>query len=204
MTKIQTRPPLILASQSPFRLKMLADAGVQVEAQAAGIDERAVEAPLRGSGATAEDVAMVLAEAKAGAVSESRPEALIIGADQTLSLDGELLHKPADMSEARRRLLQLSGKTHQLNSAVTLVRGGETLWRHVSVAHMTVRALEPDFVGRHLARVGDAALASVGAYQVEGEGIQLFERIEGDFFAIVGLPLLPLLAALRDLGAIDG
>ncbi|MEP4752584.1 MAG: Maf family protein, partial [Nitratireductor sp.] len=83
-------------------------------------------------------------------------------------------------------------------------RGGETLWRHVSVAHMTVRALEPDFVGRHLARVGDAALTSVGAYQVEGEGIQLFERIEGDFFAIVGLPLLPLLAALRDLGAIDG
>ncbi|WP_127598068.1 Maf-like protein [Nitratireductor alexandrii] len=204
MTRNQTRPPLVLASRSPFRLKMLADAGVPVEAIAADIDERAAEAPLLNSGAGAEDVALVLAEAKAGAVGEKRPDALVIGADQTLSLDGELLHKPADMAEARRRLLHLSGKTHQLNSAVVLVRGGQTLWRHVAVAQMTVRPLAPDFVGCHLARVGDAALASVGAYQVEGEGIQLFERIDGDFFAIIGLPLLPLLAALRDLGAIDG
>ncbi|MVA96640.1 Maf-like protein [Nitratireductor sp. CAU 1489] len=200
----QTRPPLVLASRSPFRRKMLADAGVAVEALAAEIDERAAEAPLLGSGASAEDVAMVLAEAKAGSVSEKRPEALVIGADQTLALDGELLHKPADMAEARRRLLLLSGKTHQLNSAVVLARGGETLWRHVSVAQMTMRTLTPDFVGRHLARVGDKVLASVGAYQVEGEGIQLFERIDGDFFAIIGLPLLPLLAALRDLDAFDG
>ena len=103
------------------------------------------------------------------------------------------------MEAARRHLLNLSGKTHQLNSAVALVRDGETLWSHVAVARLTMRALEPAFIGRYLARVGDKALSSVGAYQIEGEGIQLFEKIEGDYFTIVGLPLLPLLAALRDL-----
>ncbi len=128
----------------------------------------------------------------------------MIGSDQTLSLEGEILHKPADMEAARRRLLQLSGKTHLLHSAVVIAKDGETLWRDVGVARMTMRPLDPAFVGRHLARVGDKALTSVGAYQVEGEGIQLFQEIDGDFFTIVGLPLLALLAALRDLGAIDG
>ena len=128
----------------------------------------------------------------------------MLGCDQTLSLGDEMFHKPADMEGARRHLLALSGKTHQLNSAVVLVRNGETLWRHVGIARLTMRKLEPAFIGRHLARVGDKALSSVGAYQIEGEGIQLFEKIEGDYFTIVGLPLLPLLAALRELGAIDG
>jgi len=108
------------------------------------------------------------------------------------------------MEEARRRLLALSGKTHQLNSAIVLVRDGEVLWRHVGIARLTMRQLDPGFIGRHLSRVGDKALSSVGAYQIEGEGIQLFESIKGDHFTIVGLPLLPLLDQLRHLGAIDG
>ena len=196
--------PLILASSSPFRAAMLTAAGVAFEARAPDIDERLVESALDDTGAVPQDVALVLAEAKAQRVSEAVPDTLVIGSDQVLSLEGAVLHKPVDMEAARRRLLALSGRTHQLSTAVVLAHAGETLWRHVETADMTMRPLDPGFVGRHLSRVGDAALKSVGAYQVEGEGIQLFERIEGDHFAIIGLPLLPLLAELRARGAIDG
>jgi septum formation protein len=195
---------LVLASASPFRRTMLTDAGLDFVCMRPQIDERAVEAPLRDSGATPEEVALVLATAKANDVSDKNPGALVIGSDQTLSLGDEVFHKPADMEAARRHLLRLCGRTHQLNSAVSIVRAGETLWSHVGIARLTMRTLSPAYIGRYLARVGDKALASVGAYQIEGEGIQLFEEIEGDHFTIVGLPLLPLLAALRDLGAIDG
>ncbi|MFA6154933.1 Maf-like protein [Mesorhizobium sp.] len=195
---------IILASGSRFRKAMLVNAGVDVEAVPADVDERALEAPLQHSGVSPEDVALVLAEAKATDVSERRPGALVLGCDQTLSLGDEMFHKPADMEGARRHLLALSGRTHQLNSAAVLVRDGNVLWRHVGIASMTMRKLEPAFIGRHLARVGAKALSSVGAYQIEGEGLQLFDRIEGDHFTIVGLPLLPLLAELRNLGAIDG
>ncbi|RVD48326.1 MAG: Maf-like protein [Mesorhizobium sp.] len=195
---------IILASGSPFRKAMLVDAGVDIEAVPATLDERALEAPLQDSGASPEDVALVLAEAKATEVSERRPGALVLGCDQTLSLGDEVFHKPADMEGARRHLMALSGKTHQLNSAAVLVRDGKVLWRHVGIASMTMRKLDPAFIGRHLARVGAKALSSVGAYQIEGQGIQLFAEIEGDHFTIVGLPLLPLLAELRTLGAIDG
>lgn len=195
---------IILASSSPFRKALLVNAGVAVDAVPASVDERALEAPLKGSGVSPEDVALVLAEAKAVDVSEKRSSALVLGCDQTLSLGDEVFHKPADMEGARRHLLALSGKTHQLNSAAVLVRDGAVLWRHVSIANLTMRKLDPAFIGRHLARVGDKALASVGAYQIEGEGIQLFEKIDGDYFTIVGLPLLAVLAELRKLGAIDG
>jgi septum formation protein len=195
---------LILASASPFRKALLANAGLDFVSVKPELDERAAEAPLKESGATPEDVALVLATAKANEVSGRNPGASVIGSDQTLSLGDEIFHKPEDMEGARRHLLALSGRTHQLNSAVALVRDGAMLWSHVGVARLTMRRLEPAFIGRHLARVGDKALASVGAYQIEGEGIQLFERIEGDYFTIVGLPLLPLLAELRRLGAIDG
>ncbi|BCG91953.1 Maf-like protein [Mesorhizobium sp. 131-2-1] len=195
---------IILASGSPFRKAMLVNAGIEIEAVPADVDERALEAPLKDSGVSPEDVALVLAEAKATEVSERRPGALVLGCDQTLSLGDEVFHKPADMEGARRHLLALSGKTHQLNSAAVLARDGEVLWRHVGVASLTMRKLDPTFIGRHLARVGAKALASVGAYQIEGEGIQLFEKIEGDYFTIVGLPLLPVLKELRALGAIDG
>ncbi|MEN3140565.1 Maf-like protein [Ochrobactrum sp. WV_118_8] len=195
---------LVLASKSPFRSALLKNAGIEFSTASADIDERAVEAPLYETGATPEEVAQVLAEAKALDVSEKNPGAVVIGCDQTLSLGDEIFHKPADMEAARRQLLKFSGKTHQLNSAVVLVKDGKTLWRHVSIARMTMRDLDPGFVGRYLGRVGDIALSSVGAYQVEGPGIQLFDKIEGDYFTIVGLPLLPLLAELRKEKLIDG
>lgn len=195
---------LILASGSPFRLAMLKNAGIDVEAVPAKVDERALEAPLKNSGTSPEDVAAILAEAKATEVSGRLAGALVLGCDQTLSLGDEVFHKPANMEGARRHLLALSGKTHQLNSAAVLVRDGSVLWRHVGIANLTMRKLDPAFIGRHLARVGAKALSSVGAYQIEGEGIQLFEKVEGDHFTIVGLPLLPLLTELRSLGAIDG
>jgi len=195
---------LILASKSPFRSALLKNAGIEFSTESADIDERAVEAPLYKTGVTPQEVAQVLAEAKALSVSENNPDAVVIGCDQTLSLNDQIFHKPVDMEAARRQLLQFSGQTHQLNSGVVLVKNGETLWRHVSVARMTMRDLDPGFVGRYLGRVGDIALSSVGAYQVEGPGIQLFEKIEGDYFTIVGLPLLPLLHELRKENLIDG
>lgn len=195
---------LILASKSPFRAQLLKNAGLSFGTENAHIDERAVEAPLYRSGATPEDVAIVLAEAKAHAVSEKNPDAIIIGCDQTLSLGDEIFHKAVNLEDAGKNLLKLSGKTHQLNSGIVLVKNGETIWRHVAVAYMTMRVLQPQFIGRYLGRVGDVALSSVGAYQVEGEGIQLFEKIEGDYFTIIGLPLLPLLQKLREESLIDG
>ena len=195
--------PLILASASPHRRRLLENAGLAVEAVRADLDERFVEAPLRASGAAPEDIAEVLAEAKAVDVSTRHPGALVIGADQTLSLGGELLHKPADMEGARRQLLALSGRTHRLTSAVVLAEDGATVWRHSASADITFRALTPPEIGRYLARAGEAALSSVGCYQIEGLGITLMERVEGDFFTVVGLPLLPLLNELRARGAID-
>jgi septum formation protein len=179
------------------------NAGLVFEAEAAQIDERAIEAPLHDSGVTPEDVALILAQAKAQDVSSRNRDALVIGSDQTLSLEDRVFHKPKDMDDARRHLLALSGKTHQLNSAIALCQNGETVWRHVSVARLTMRELSPAFVGRHLSRTGEAVLSSVGAYQYEGEGVQLFEKIDGDYFTIVGLPIVPLLSELRKRGAID-
>ncbi len=195
---------LILASTSPHRRKLLEDAGLHIEIVAPDIDERTVEAPLSDTGATPADVATVLATAKAGTVSELHPGRLVLGCDQVLSLDGEILHKPQDMEAARRRLLQLSGRTHRLDSAAVLARDGEIVWSGLGTATLTMRPLDPGFIGRHLARVGSRALSSVGAYQIEGEGIQLFSSIEGDLFTIVGVPLLAVLEALREHGALDG
>jgi len=195
---------LVLASGSPFRRDMLKNAGLSFEVERPEVDERAVEAAVADTGVTAADLASILAEAKALEVSERYPGAIVIGCDQTMALEDRIFHKPADMEAARRHLLALSGKTHVLNSAVTLARDGAVTWRHADKALLTMRALDPAFIGRHLARVGEKALSSVGAYQIEGEGIQLFERVEGDHFTIVGLPLLPLLAELRRIGAIDG
>ena len=195
---------IILASGSAGRQNILRNAGIPFETVPAEIDERAVEAPLQGAGLSPEDNALVLAEAKALDVSSRNPGRLVLGCDQVLSFGDEILHKPVDMEAARRQLLKLSNVTHHLNSALSLVRDGEAIWRHVSVAALTMRPLSPKFVGAYLAAVGDAALTSVGAYQIEGPGIQLFDKIEGDFFTIVGLPLLPLLKELRSLGIIDG
>lgn len=195
---------IILASKSQHRSEILTNAGIEFTQQNAVIDEREVEQPLLEAGLGGADVAEVLAIAKATAVSEANPGAFVIGSDQTLSFEDELLHKPEDMEAARRRLLALSGKTHELNSAVAIVRDGETLWNYVEVSTVTFRHLEPGFIGRHLAQAGDRVLSSVGAYQIEGLGVQLFEKIKGDFFSIMGLPILPLLAKLRELELVDG
>lgn len=194
---------IILASASPHRQALLAAAGITFEAVAAEIEERAVEEALGGE-AGGELLATVLAQAKAEDVSMRHPDALVIGADQTLTLDGRIFHKPANIEEARRNLLALRGRRHQLHSAVCLALAGEIVWDHLVSVEMTMRNFDPGFAGRYLARIGDKALGSVGAYQIEGEGIQLFEQIGGDHFAIIGLPLLPLLAELRRRGAIDG
>ena len=194
---------LVLASASPFRRQLMDNAGLIYRAEAARIDERAIEAPLEQAGASPDQVAVALATAKARDVASRHPGALVIGSDQTLSLGARVYHKPGSMAEAAEHLRSFSGKTHQLNSAISLVRDGEVMWEHVSHARLTVRALSDSFIESHLARVGDRALSSVGAYQLEGEGIQLFEAIEGDYFTILGLPMLPLLNELRMLGVID-
>lgn len=195
---------LILASQSPFRAMLLKNAGVPFSAIRAGVDERAIDSVLEAKGASPMEIALELARAKALAVSMQRPDALVIGSDQTLSLADRVFHKPQDMEGARQHLKALAGRTHALNSAIALAQGGSIIWDHVSVARLTMRPLDDGFIQRHLERVGDKALSSVGAYQYEGEGVQLFEAIDGDYFTIVGLPLLPLLAQLRLKGAIDG
>jgi nucleoside triphosphate pyrophosphatase len=192
--------PLILASASSIRAELMRRAGLVFETERAAIDERTVESPLIESGVDAAGIAEILSQAKATAVAERIPNAFVVGCDQTLSLDGKLMHKPADMEAARRRLLQLSGRTHQLHTAACIVTGDAAVWSAVETCHIRFRELDPGYVGRHLAKVGAAALQSVGAYQFEGLGIQLVTSYEGDYFSILGLPLLPLLAALRDLG----
>lgn len=194
---------IILASNSVTRKNLLLNAGVPFRAVAAQIDERAVEQPLLSAGMHPADVAEVLAIAKADAVSEANPGAIVIGSDQTLSFEGELLHKAKDMDEARRRLLAFSGKSHDLHAAVVISVSGEIVWTHVETATLKCRNLSPAAIGRYLAAAGEEVLSSVGVYQIEGPGIQLFQSIKGDFFSILGLPLLPLLEKLRELSAIE-
>jgi nucleoside triphosphate pyrophosphatase len=196
--------PLVLASKSTARRALLASAELPFEVMAAEIDERAIEAPLRATGAAAEAIAAHLARAKALAVSDQAPHRLVLGADQVLALDGEVFSKPADREAAKAQLLKLSGRAHALQSALCIARGGKVLFETVSTAKMTCRVLRPAFIDGYLAAAGDAILASVGAYQLEGLGIHLFEKIEGDQATILGLPLLPLLAFLREEGSLAG
>jgi septum formation protein len=206
---------LILASQSAARKALLIGAGLRFETSPAQIDERGVEAEVLGKGGDAIAVARALAEAKALAVAAGRPGDAVIGADQVLALaDGplpasptrgevkrepaaEILHKPADMVDAGRQLDRLRGKTHRLHSGVALARDGLVLWTAVETATLTMRDFSAAERDRVLAAEGEAVLGSVGAYRLEGPSVKLFERIEGDYFTILGLPLLPLLAALR-------
>jgi len=190
--------PLILGSMSPSRNALLKAAGLEFETDPAGIDEDAItKLVMRGKGAAAGDVAEILARAKAESVSNRHPGALVIGSDQVLALGGELFQKPDSEDEARKTLLALQGKTHQLHCAVALARDGDVHWAHVETAQLTMRALSPEDIGRYLADAGVAVLSSVGAYQLEGLGVHLFEKISGDYFTILGLPLLALLSQLR-------
>jgi septum formation protein len=191
-----------LASKSPIRAAVLQGAGVNFEVVAPGIDEASVKADLLTRGGTPRSVADALASMKAVAVSMGRP-GLVIGADQTLDLEGSLYDKASSLEEARERLILLRGRTHALHAAVALARDGETIWRHTETARLTVRSFSDDFLTGYMARAGESILGSVGGYQLEGDGAQLFDRIDGDYFAILGLPLLALLAVLRREGALE-
>jgi septum formation protein len=194
--------PLVLASKSASRRALLQGAGIPIEVLAADIDERGIEAKanLADPGA----VAALLAREKAIAVSVQQPGRLVIGADQTLALGQRRFSKPADRTAAREQLKALRGQAHALHSAVAIVRDGKPVFEHCAVARLAMRAFSDGFLESYLAAAGDAVLASVGAYQVEGLGVQLFERIEGDHSTILGLPLLPVLAALRREGVLNG
>lgn len=194
--------PLVLASRSDVRGKMLAAVGLRFEIRPAQIDERAVEAE---SGTTdAAGAARFLARAKAAAVARTVPGRLVLGADQTLARGAARFSKPKSRAEAAEQLRSLRGRTHELNSALALVRDGTVVFDCVDSAKLTMRKVSDRFIEEYLDMVGDAALASVGAYQLEGLGIHLFERVEGDFFTILGLPLLPFLAYLRQNNLVDG
>ena len=196
------RQPLVLASKSDIRGKILAAAGLRFEIRPAQIDERAVEAQAGVHDAAA--VAGVLARAKADAVAATVPGRPVLGADQTLALGNMRFSKPAGRADTASQLRQLRGKTHALHSALALTRDGELLFSCLETARLTMRDFSDRFLDNYLDMAGDAALASVGGYQLEGIGIHLFERVEGDYFTILGLPLLPLLAFLRDNGFVDG
>jgi septum formation protein len=193
---------LILASGSSARKAMLTAAGLAFSVRPAGIDERSIEIPLLAGGASPADVAAALAEEKALAVSRAAAGALVVGADQTLDLDGERWTKPATLSAAREQLARLSGRSHRLHSAVATARDGRVLWQHTASATLTMRTLSDAAIDAYLAETGERALTSVGAYELEGRGVRLFEAIDGDYFTILGLPLLPLLAYLRGEGEI--
>lgn len=194
--------PLLLASRSAIRRQMLEAAGLPVDVETADIDERGLEAAQRKAGAGPAQVAQALAIAKATAVSRLRPGRLVLGADQTLDLGGEALHKPADLDGAASQLRRLSGRTHALHSAAALVRDGQVLATAIDAAHLTMRPLDGAMIDRYLAAAGTSVLASVGAYQLEGLGVHLFARIDGNHFTILGLPLTAVLDSLRDHGAV--
>jgi septum formation protein len=195
MTLWLGKHPLILASQSPARQALLANAGIAFEALPAEIDERAIQ---QGSGLTEPDeIAKLLAREKALFVSKHRPGQWVVGADQTLALGKRLFSKPAGRVQAAEQLSALAGRSHELHSAVAVARDGSLLFETVSLARMTMRPLGASEIEAYLEQVGKPVTTSVGAYQLEGLGVHLFERIEGDHFTILGLPLLPLLAFLR-------
>ncbi|WFU72693.1 Maf family nucleotide pyrophosphatase [Bradyrhizobium sp. CB2312] len=187
--------PLVLASQSSARKMLLANAGLAFEAVTADIDERGIQAASNLS--NPREIGLLLAREKAKAVSVHHPGSYVIGADQTLALGERLFNKPAGRAQALEQLRDLAGNSHELNSAVAMARDGKIVFEDVSVARMTMRKMTDAELSAYLDATGDAVTTSVGAYQLEGLGVHLFERIEGDHFTILGLPLLPLLAFLR-------
>jgi septum formation protein len=194
-------PRIVLASQSASRKAILTGAGVPFEAASPGVDEDGLKVGLLAKGATPRDVAAALAEAKALALPRAADE-LVIGSDQTLEFEGRLYDKAASVDEARERLKLLRGRTHRLEGCVVVARAGQVLWRETATSTLAMRDFSDAFLEQYLATEGPAALGSVGCYRLEGPGAQLFSRIEGDYFAILGLPLLGLLDLFRREGAL--
>lgn len=192
--------PLILASASKTRADMLQKAGVSFDIEKALIDESPLKAALMAEEAPARDIADALADAKARSVSFLNPDALVIGADQVLALGGSFFSKAKNREDAEKTLTALSAQTHDLYSAAVVYLGGQPLWRTVAKVSLSMRPLSADFIATYLDELGDDAFWSVGCYQIEGLGAQLFTRIKGDYFTVLGLPLLPLLDFLRGYG----
>jgi septum formation protein len=197
-----TAPELFLASTSPSRAALLRGAGLRVTTVAPGVDEAAAKPALRAAGLSIADQAMQLAEMKAVKISQ-RYQGLVIGADQMLACEGQAFDKPADRSNALRTLQALQGRVHTLETAIVIAENGQPVWRHLARPRLTMRAFDEDRLSRYLDLAGDGILSTVGAYKLEDIGVQLFSRIEGDYFSILGLPLLPLLDYLRERGVID-
>jgi len=197
-----SRPPVTLASKSAARQAILRNAGVTFEAVGSGVDEDAAKAGLLAEGASPREVADALAELKAFKVSTKRP-GLVIGSDQTLDLDGVLYDKVDTVEAARERLVQLRGKVHKLHSAVVVARDGQPIWRVVETTRLSVRDFSDAWLDSYLQRNAPDILSSVGCYFLEGEGVQMFDRIDGDYFAILGLPVVGLFDFLRLHGALE-
>jgi septum formation protein len=193
---------LVLASGSSTRAAMLRAAGLEFEVVVPRVDEETFKASLLAEGASARDVADALAEMKAARISGRRPEAFVLGCDQTLSCDGEMFSKPATMEDARAQLRSLMGRTHRLHSAAVIYQHEQPVWREVTEARLTMGRMSEAWLDGYLARNWEAVRHSVGAYRIEEEGVRLFTRIEGDHFTILGLPLLPLLSFLTLRGTI--
>ncbi len=195
-------PELILASASKARRAVLEGAGLRFETRVAGVDEATIKEAAQAEGISADEAALILADAKAERVARSVPDALVIGADQLLVCDGAWFDKPPNMAAARGHLQRLRARQHELVTALVCHRGGQRIWQHVAKPRLTMRSFSDAFLEAYLTAEGEALLSSVGAYRLEGHGAQLFDRIEGDQPAILGLPLLPLLGFLRQHGVL--
>ena len=196
----QENAQVVLAWKSAVRAQLLRDAGLDFACAPASVDEAEIKSAMKTE--PVEAVAQALAEMKARHVSRKFPDALVIGADQILECDGARYDKPADLNQARKQLAALRGRPHDLVSAAMVVRDGVRLWHHVDRVRLEMRPFSDAFLDAYLASIGEAALMSVGSYQLEGRGAQLFSRVRGDYFTILGLPLLPLLGFLREQGAL--
>ncbi len=197
-------PAVILATASAARQAVLAAAGLRFTAEAAAVDEAAIKESAKAEGIPPGEAAMLLAEAKAQRIARRHPEALVIGADQLLVCDGRWFDKPPDMAAARAQLLALRGRPHELMTAMVCWRGGQRAWQHLARPRLTMREFSEEILDAYLVSEGEAVLGSVGAYRLEGIGVQLFSAVEGEHGAILGLPLLPLLGFLRQHGVLAG